>query len=479
MQSTTILADQEGRVVDGRFTLVRWLGGTAEGSVYLTATTGAGAGKAAIKLVPADSLGAEARLAGWAAAARINHPHVLRVLHTGRAKLEEGTEGGSNAVDVVYAVTEFADELLSEILPERPLTTDEAQDMLWPVLDALACLHERGYAHARLKPSNILVVGDSLKVSGECFPLAVGKIAVNPGELGVYDAPELSRGTLAHAGDIWSLGMTLAAALTQHTPAWDRETGFEPVVRPALPDPFEGIVRECLRMDTGSRLTLDEIRARLEGEAPAEGQSEEEDEATPAFASRWAPVWIASAVFLGIGVTALILHGRQSPSPVSATEPAPTSATGQQPPNSSSSQDATAQPTAEEPAPAQPVHTAQAAPQPASRPPASDAAAAGAGSGGAVLKRVLPEVSRQARSTIHGTVSIPVRVHVDAGGAVTDAESERPGASRYFNRVAIQAAQAWQFSPAQAEGQAAPSVWLLHFEFRANGTTVTADQQTR
>jgi hypothetical protein len=109
MNSTAILADREGCVVDSRFSLVRWLGGTAEGSVYLTATTGAGAGKAAIKLIPAGNPGAETRLAGWAAAARIAHPHLLHVLYTGHSTLkagpQSGLDGGSGG-QVLYAVTE-------------------------------------------------------------------------------------------------------------------------------------------------------------------------------------------------------------------------------------------------------------------------------------------------------------------------------------------------------------------------------------
>ena len=498
MNSTAILADREGCVVDSRFSLVRWLGGTAEGSVYLTATTGAGAGKAAIKLIPAGNPGAETRLAGWAAAARIAHPHLLHVLYTGHSTLkagpQSGLDGGSGG-QVLYAVTECAEEVLGEILPDRPLTPDETKEMLAPILEALACLHGRGYMHGRLKPSNILVVADKLKLSAECSPIASGKSAAIPSaledpSLGAFDAPELGRGVLSPAADVWSLGMSIAAALTQRTPAWDRESGFEPVVRPALPAPFESIVRDCLRIDPASRITVAEITSRLEGNAPAQHTSaadhpdlepdfDPDFNPEPAHSSRWAPAWIAAAVFLGIAVTAFVLHGRQSPSSAATADSQPAAAAGQQPADSSSSQAATAPPAvAEKPSAAAPESL------PASRPSAVRAAAPGsamnrnAAGNDAVLRRVLPDVLPSARASIRGAVLIPVRVQVDANGAVTDAVSEAPRASRYFNRIAIQAAQAWRFVPAPAAGGAMTRVWVLSFRFRGDGTTVTAGQRT-
>jgi len=63
----------------------------------------------------------------------------------------------------------YADEVLSEILPERALTPAEAKEMLAPVIDTLSYLHAKGLVHGRLKPSNILAVDDRLKLSGDSF----------------------------------------------------------------------------------------------------------------------------------------------------------------------------------------------------------------------------------------------------------------------------------------------------------------------
>ena len=486
MNTTAILADREGCVVDSQFSLLRWLGGTSESSVYLTQTDGEeeGAPQAAIKLVPAGNPGADARLAGWTAAARIDHPHLLRVLRTGRSKLEGGPEGELDDGEVVYAVTEFADEVLAEILPDRALSPDETREMAEPVLDALAHLHSLGFVHGRLKPSNILVVGESLKLSAECSPIASGKAAALVLAPRVYDAPELCRGMVSPAADVWSLGMILAAALTQRTPAWDRESGFEPVIRPALPGPFESIVRDCIRLDPASRLTLPEIKDRLEGTAPAataipasHPDFDPEFTPTPAHTSRWLPAWIAGAVLLGITVTAFILHSRQSPppapvaeqtsapaaeQPIPAPAPAPSTGVSATAPSSPRSQAGSAQHGAAE---------RRAAVRPVSPLDSQPAGGAGASPNGAILRRVMPSVLPEALATIRGKVLINVRVQVDASGAVSGAVSDSPRASRYFNRVAVEAAQAWQFAPA------ASSIWELHFVFRPGGASVTADER--
>ena len=46
----------EGRVIDGKFPLLQWLGGSEDSAVFLTERRGSGPQKAAIKLIPSGSL---------------------------------------------------------------------------------------------------------------------------------------------------------------------------------------------------------------------------------------------------------------------------------------------------------------------------------------------------------------------------------------------------------------------------------------
>src|SRR5258708_22920268 len=117
-----------GKVVDDKFTLRQWLGGSDHGAVFLTERAGAGARKAAIKLIPAQNLDGDAQLSLWRTIARLSHPHLIQLFECGRCQIE-GTR-------LLYVVMESADENLAEILPVRALTPAEASEMLPPAAEA-------------------------------------------------------------------------------------------------------------------------------------------------------------------------------------------------------------------------------------------------------------------------------------------------------------------------------------------------------
>jgi TonB family protein len=67
---------------------------------------------------------------------------------------------------------------------------------------------------------------------------------------------------------------------------------------------------------------------------------------------------------------------------------------------------------------------------------------------------------------------VKIRVTVDAGGHVSNATFDSPGPSKYFAKVALQAAQQWRFKPAQVDGQPVSSIWILQFQFTQAATEV-------
>jgi len=95
-------------------------------------------------------------------------------------------------------------------------------------------------------------------------------------------------------------------------------------------------------------------------------------------------------------------------------------------------------------------------------------ASSGVNADGAIVHEEIPNVPRSARDTIHGRIRIVARVTVDKAGNVVDEALEIPGPSRYFARLANNAARKWRFAPADA---ATPREWLLQFEFTREGTT--------
>jgi TonB family protein len=81
---------------------------------------------------------------------------------------------------------------------------------------------------------------------------------------------------------------------------------------------------------------------------------------------------------------------------------------------------------------------------------------------------VSPSVPRSALNTISGTIVVTVRVTIDKEGKVRDASTIVPGPSRYFARLAVEAAKQWTFTPTDS-GE--PRSMVLRFNFRRSGAT--------
>ncbi len=77
----------EGQVVNGEFHLRQYLGGSEHSTVFLTEHRKQKLQKAAIKLVPADPGNAELQLSRWRLAAKLSHPHLIRLFQMGRCQL--------------------------------------------------------------------------------------------------------------------------------------------------------------------------------------------------------------------------------------------------------------------------------------------------------------------------------------------------------------------------------------------------------
>jgi TonB family protein len=441
MNAAKIRSDWVGQVVDGRFPLLQWLGGAGPAGVFLTEMQGTNSQKAAIKLVAANRAEADRRSTLWTEAASLAHPHLIKVFRSGRCQFE--------GIDLVYIVTEYADEVLSQIIPQRPLTADEAREMLDPVTDTLSYLHAKGFVHGSVTPSNILVAGERLKLSVDNL-LPSGSIRDRALD-NVYDAPLNRTSTVTPAADIWGLGVTIVEVLTQHPP--ERNHAEAAVVVPAgLPDPFSEIARRCLQADPGRRCTLAEIKALLGSDItahhepvdlnPIPAETRKHDESSSAGVPL-IPIIISLVALLAI-VAVLVLRSHK-------TQPAPPTESQNQAPAESSA-----------PPPSQPAA----------------GAAARATEKGSVSNRVLPSVSDKALESIHGTVHVAVRVQVDDSGAVSDALLASPGPSKYFARLALESAHAWKFTPARTSGHPAPSVWLLRYRFKNSGVDVIPTEET-
>jgi TonB family protein len=461
---TEVWTKWEGQVINGVFPLVRVLSTSDHSAVFLTDFKAQNLPSAALKLIPVIPTQAQAQLAHWTTAAALSHPHLIRLLEVGRCEIQ----GRS----FLFVVMEYAEQTLSQILPRRALTPDEVREMLRPTLNALAFLHGKNLVQGRLKPSNILVVDDQLKLASDTVR-PVGESAASIAKSSVYDPPEAKDGSFSTAGDIWSLGVTMVEALTQHPPSWPDNKSDTPSFPAALPATFAEIARQCLNRDPAKRPTVADVEAKIKPAPQSPGISLPRPPASPAQPpvsptqpsvsespkQRFIPA-IAVLLIVAVAVWAG-LHLRSSRTSLERSTPPAAASQNPETPVSAP---------AEVSAPSSNPKSAGSK-SPASRHvsgPSDQRAPPSANGSASVFHEEIPDVPRHARATIRGLIKVAVRVTVDSSGNVVDETLENPGPSKYFARLATQAARKWKFAPADDEDSRR---WLLRFEFSRGGAT--------
>lgn len=412
----------EGRVVEGKYPLLELVGSGPRGSVFRTEFSGMnGPQKAAIKIIPVDQASVEDQLSRLRFASQLSNRHLIKIFEVGQCQIKREP--------AIYVVMEYAEENLAQVLPSRALTASEAQQMLPPLLEALSYLHSQGLVHGHIQPTNIMAVGDMLKLSTDCVRRAgtTDRPLMQAGKTG-YAAPETAKNT--PASDVWSLGATLVAALATESRGQPSEQELT-MVPNSIPEPFRRVARECLHANPRDRCTLEQIKVWLDVN----------QQPTPPVKPSNPPQPRGLAVKIAVGVAVILaaffgLRLIRSTSSESRDQGAVTQSSTQ------------------------------------SAPPSLATASQQGTAPGAVAERVLPNVSQGARNTIQGKIRVAVRVSVDATGNVTDAKLTSPGPSKYFANQALQSARRWKFKPPQADGQPTASAWLLKYQFGRAGTEV-------
>jgi hypothetical protein len=443
-----------GHVINDKVRLGQYLGGSDHSGVFLTESAAHRSSRAAVKLVPTTRAVAQARLPVWKKVSRLTHLHLLGLFECGSCQLDGSPH--------LYVVTEYAEQTLAQLLQQRALTDDEAREMLVPILDALAFLHGQNLVQGQLKPSNILVVGDQLKLASDTIR-RVGKITVGTSPPSTYDPPEARHGS-ATASDVWALGVSLSEALAHRPLPALGGSRKAAVLGPDFSPAFREIVARCLSPSPQNRPSVNEFMAwagrRAAASAPAatttpavlvsEPKVSEPaplttalprlaPEAEPRLPVRSQPpkprvlltaLIVALIVFvLGwTGVRALVAHRTRAQG---ADAPAVAEVQVLSPPVSAS-------------APAVPP---------------------------TAIHQVIPDVPRSVVQSIHGDISIVVRVIVEQDGSVFAALEDRTSASKHLQRIAIEAAKDWTFPPVDTPSR---RLMQIRFDFGPDGTTASA-----
>ncbi|HYY72894.1 MAG TPA: protein kinase [Candidatus Bathyarchaeia archaeon] len=239
----------EGQSLVNKFPLQKLLGSTSYGAVFLTQSPPPETKNIAVKLIIPGAK-ADFQLSLLQRASKLSHPNLLHLMPGGRCQLAD--------MNLVFSFLEFAEEDLGRSLQDRPLTENEAREMLGPLLEALSYIHAQGLAHSHIKPSNIMAIGNLIKLATDTIlPLGEPRPAYRPFD--AYDAPEVATALVNESGDAWSLGVTLVEVLTQKAPVSSPESQDDPVVPSTIPQPFLDIAQNCLRRDPSRRWTTAQI----------------------------------------------------------------------------------------------------------------------------------------------------------------------------------------------------------------------------
>jgi len=251
-----------GKLVAGKYQLVRLLGKGAMGEVWLARHDSLG-GEFAIKLVRPEAQDAdESAIARFQQEAQVSAKLSRKTRHIVSVS-DHGEDDG-----LAYLVMELLEgESLETRIERGELDLPETVAIVRQVARALGQAHAEQIVHRDLKPANIFLTKDEdgrllvklldfgiarARPPGKRSPFATGKDMV----LGTpsYMSPEQARGldSLDHRCDLWALAVVAYEALTRTIP-WSGETiediflsicthEWTPILsrRPDLPPELEG-----------------------------------------------------------------------------------------------------------------------------------------------------------------------------------------------------------------------------------------------
>ncbi|WP_370591254.1 serine/threonine-protein kinase [Saccharopolyspora montiporae] len=264
------------RLVGGRYRLLDELGRGGMGVVWRARDEVIGRDVALKELHPPETRDPEARA--------VSEERVLREVRTAGRLSDPGvvtvhdvlTGDGPTCIvmELVRAPT------LAELVErDGPLPAAQVGALAEQLLSALDAAHRAGVVHRDVKPSNIMVCGDRVKLAD--FGIAQDREDPRLTSSGIlvgsasFIAPERIRGAdAAPASDLWSLGAVLFFALE----------GWMPYERPTTAATLHAVLTEAPRLsaphgalgaviigllvpDPDARLTAERVRALLAGTA--------------------------------------------------------------------------------------------------------------------------------------------------------------------------------------------------------------------
>jgi eukaryotic-like serine/threonine-protein kinase len=275
-------ADLVGRVLGGRYRVTAQLGRGGMGVVCRAVDEVLGR-EVAVKVLRAYSDASAPELADLRARMQREAQAAARIRHSGVITVHDVTEDGGRPVIVMELIDGPS---LDDVLQERgALDPREAAAIGAEVMDALDAAHRAGVLHRDVKPGNVLldrsrrvVLTDfgiaSMETPGDEAAAKLTRSGEIVGSLD-YLPPERALGQApGPASDIWSLGMTLYAAVEgtspfRRTSVYSTFTAIveEPLPEPRRAGPLAPVLWALLAKDPAARPAAEQARGMLEAVA--------------------------------------------------------------------------------------------------------------------------------------------------------------------------------------------------------------------
>jgi serine/threonine protein kinase len=262
------------------------------------------------------------------AAARIDHPNVIRVLDHARHP-----QYGSYLVMELLSGTP-----LDQVIASKPMLDEtRAIDIALQICDALGAAHDQGIVHRDLKPANVFLTKQRGVETVKVMDFGVAKVAADaatlltrPGSVigtPLYMSPEQwDNADIDARSDVYSFGVVLYEMLTGRLPV--RGVGITEVaknlatkkvppprsVRPDLGEATEIVVLRCLEKEKTDRFPS--MRAAADALIEARAHVGKPVARAP---SRRTPILLAAAV----AAVGLAVYGLGRPSSSGSTSPSP------------------------------------------------------------------------------------------------------------------------------------------------------------
>ncbi|MFI1968388.1 serine/threonine-protein kinase [Streptomyces cinnamoneus] len=275
-------AELVGKVLGGRYRVTATIGRGGMGVVARAVDELLGR-EVAVKILRAYTDASAPDLADLRARMQREAQAAARIRHSGVVTVHDVTEDQGLPVIVMELVDGPS---LDDVLTERgTLEPHEAAAIGAKLMDALDAAHRVGVLHRDVKPGNVLlehggrvVLTDfgiaSMEAAGDD---AVTKLTQSGQIIGSIDylPPERAQGREpGPASDIWSLGMTLYAAVEgaspfRRTSVWSTMTAIvnEPLPEPRRAGPLTPVLRALMAKEPENRPAAAQARQMLEAVA--------------------------------------------------------------------------------------------------------------------------------------------------------------------------------------------------------------------